>query len=250
MTRHDDSGGMVVAEPPDEEPNFDTWHILELAAIHFPDKVAVIDRGTDSILTYAELHREARSLAVWMHQHGLCRGDRVGVHCRNSSEVMKIHFAAAALHVVVVNLNVNLAASELEYILVDSKAKMCFVDTVVGKPLVEARENMIRGGTAPDGGLDVVWVHVESDAGLDVQHEASIGFEFSRCVNFSGKDVSIPDVHGHVDDAFHRYYTSGTTGKPKPVELSHRIVVYHAVGTIKGLFVCIRVFDRRIVHEL
>ena len=128
-----------------EGPNFDTWHILELAAIHFPDSVAVIDRGTDAILTYSELHQEATALASWMFEKGLRRGDRIGVHCRNSSAVMKIHFAAAALHVTIVNLNVNLAAAELEYILLDSECRMCFVDTGVGSALLEARRKNSEG---------------------------------------------------------------------------------------------------------
>jgi len=39
---------------------------------------------------------------------------------------------------------------------------------------------------------------------------------------------------GSEEDGFHMYYTSGTTGKPKGVLLSHKIVVLHAIGTILG----------------
>eukprot|EP00955_Chlamydomonas_euryale_P101650 365362-Chlamydomonas_euryale.AAC.5 len=39
-------------------------------------------------------------------------------------------------------------------------------------------------------------------------------------------------------DAIHMYYTSGTTGRPKGVLLSHRTVMMHAIGTIRGEGAC------------
>lgn len=222
----------VSATESDVPCNYDTWHILELAAIHFPDSIAVVDRGNDSILTYAELFQEATALASWLHEKGLRRGDAIAVHCRNSSAVMKIHFAAAALHLVIVNLNINLAARELEYILLDSGATMCFVDTGVASALIEARAAVI-GQTGSS--LDMVWVHVDSEV-KQPQEESDMGYEFDKCIASKESAIGLADMpESSLDDTFHLYYTSGTTGKPKPVELSHRIVVYHAIGTVKEM---------------
>ena len=106
----------------------DVFQWLELASIHHADKLAVVDRGRDATSTYSQLHRESAALAFWLDKQGIGRGDAIAVHCRNSAAVMRIHFAAAALHAVVVNLNINLASRELKYILDDSRAKLVFVD--------------------------------------------------------------------------------------------------------------------------
>eukprot|EP00889_Picochlorum_renovo_P006747 jgi/Picre1/33777/NNA_001256.t1 len=191
---------------------FETWYILELAAIHFSDSIAVIDRGNDSILTYAELFKEATALASWLHEKGLRRGDPY------------ISF--------IVNLNVNLAARELEYILLDSGATMCFVDTGVASALIEARAAVMgQSGSS----LDMVWIHVESDV-KQQQEESEMGYEFDKCITSKVSAIGLYDMpESSLDDTFHLYYTSGTTGKPKPVELSHRMVVYHAIGTVKEM---------------
>jgi len=211
----------------------DCFHWLELASIHHADKLAVVDRacrltpslsapltrspahprrlvpfplpagGINATLDYAQLHRESVALAHWLHQQGIGRGDAVAVHCRNSAAVMRIHFAAAALHAVVVNLNINLATRELKYILDDSRAKIAFVDQGAGASLVEA------AGDLPFVFIDVDGTSTVSQSALDA------GTRFDGLLSETGP---LPVADGaSMDDIFHLYYTSGTTGKPKPV---------------------------------
>jgi acyl-coenzyme A synthetase/AMP-(fatty) acid ligase len=50
----------------------------------------------------------------------------------------------------------------------------------------------------------------------------------------SWRENQARDEEFSEEDGIHMYYTSGTTGKPKGVLLSHRIVMLHALGCIKG----------------
>jgi acyl-CoA synthetase (AMP-forming)/AMP-acid ligase II len=64
--------------------------------------------------------------------------------------------------------------------------------------------------------------------------------EYEACLLSSVSPADLAGIcaevlaEGSVEDGYHMYYTSGTTGTPKGVVLSHRIVLQHAVGTIKG----------------
>ncbi len=255
----EDSGGQPDVDLPLHSLQ-DAWQILELAAIHYPDKLAVVDCGNDTLLTYAELHQRALRLAAWLQRSGVRRGDRVGILARNSSYVMELHFAAAALHAVVVNLNIHLAPAELAYILSDSKPKVTFADRAYAANLVAARTELAKKNKqTPSGGENVdlgtlVWMDIDSStsssssATLPAAGAASPSAfakkeeqDYASCFSGTFTRTELSSIcsetleHGSIDDGYHMYYTSGTTGRPKGVVLSHRIVVHHAVGTIKEM---------------
>ena len=157
----------------------DAWQLLELAAIHYPDTLAVVDcaPGGGRLLTYQQLHARAARTAAWLRRRGVRRGDRVGLLSRNSSLVIELHYAAAALHAVVVNLNIHLAPRELAFILADSGPRLVLADRAYAGALLAALAERpqqrgqgrdgevmegVPGGSAAGQGLEaVVWLDVE-----------------------------------------------------------------------------------------
>ena len=118
-----------------QDLHLDAWNLLPWAIEKYGDRLATVDRGVSNdpseahVLTYAQLGSRAIGLArqaavAW----GIQRGSRVGVMKHNSTSVVEIHFAAAALHAVVVNVNVSLAPRELAHVLRDSGCEVLIAD--------------------------------------------------------------------------------------------------------------------------
>lgn len=74
----------------------DAWSLLELAAFHYGDQIAIVDQAC--LLTYSDLYHRVSALIRWFISKGISKGDRIGILCRNSSHVIELHFAAAYLH--------------------------------------------------------------------------------------------------------------------------------------------------------
>lgn len=192
--------------------------LLRASRLH-PDTIGVVDG--DRRHTYAQIHDRVCALAAFLAGRGLVRGDRVSVLGPNSGAFLEAYFAAARDGLILNPLNTRLSARELRRIADDVGPRFLIADSghadTVGELLVHCRS--IEG---------VIWT------GGDVPADAWVpSFRYEDIV--SAKAAG--DRAGLEDDTAiaHLYYTSGTTGQPRGVPLSHRNVCSHARFAIDAL---------------
>ena len=172
-----------------------------------PGKTALVQAGVTR--TYAELAENTTRLAHGLAARGVGRGDRVAFLGLNSVELVEVMFATAKLGAVFLPLNTRLAPPETAWILADSGAKLLIAapgfDSVAGAPeLKRLPLDLIPADAVSRGGAD----------GLRSEQAAPL-------------DLPI----GH-DDLFMIQYTSGTTGRPKGVMLTHGNIIWNVYNLL------------------
>jgi acyl-CoA synthetase (AMP-forming)/AMP-acid ligase II len=176
--------------------------IPPVGARHCPERPAIVFPDRGETMTYEQLDRRSDAFVAVLQARGLQPGDRVAYLGRNSDLYLPVLFGAIRGNFVLVPLNWRLAPPEIGYQLRDSQSKLLILDP----DFVEAGSEAVRdiGDSAPPMLLTEA---VGDTGGLRAQL----------------KQPAPPLVSPHeADQVILQLYTSGTTGQPKGVLISHR----------------------------
>ena len=170
--------------------------------------------------SYGQFNDRVCRFSDALKKTGISKGDRVGILHRNSHEYLETYFAAARLGAILVPLNVRLSTRELSFILEDAGVKILVSERIYSPSVKKLKSHQSEG-------LTVIWTGKENDYSIP----GSAGYE-DMIANSEGRKLNRKI---NEEDIAHLYYTSGTTGRPKGVMLSHKNVWFHSLATIAEL---------------
>jgi O-succinylbenzoate-CoA ligase len=165
-----------------------------------PEQAMTVFEGETT--TYAEMADRASALATGLHEKGVRPGEVVGLLAYNCPEYLETIFAANCLGAIVMPINWRLAAPEVRYILEHSGAKVLVCD----EALVNLADDATRELEA-------------SPLKVCLAPDAPPGWTPIAVLRF-GKPP-LERFPTEADDTQRLMYTSGTTGRPKGVMITH-----------------------------
>lgn len=176
---------------------------LEESAKKFPEKDCII--FNDDRYSYKVVHELVCKTGNALLKLGINKGDRVVVCLMNCPEFIFVFYALAKIGAVAVPINYLLNKNEVKYIIEDSGASLVITDFKKAPELKEAKPAGVQlwvVGGEEETEAKSFWPTIENEPGV---------LDSCQC---------------NKEDLIHILYTSGTTGKPKGVMLTHHSVLF------------------------
>ena len=175
--------------------------VTRIHAQHRGEKSALFYADDGREWTYSELDFQANIVANALLEAGVTAGDRVAYLDKNSPEYFTVLFGGAKINAVSVAVNWRLAPPEIEYILNHSQAEVLIIGEEFLPIAAEMDLPLIK---------TVAVIGDPGSSGHPSYEQWLVGHE-----------ATDPLVPIKQDDTCYQLYTSGTTGLPKGVELTH-----------------------------
>lgn len=174
-------------------------------SLYEPEKVALVETATGRRITYGEFNAEANRVANFLEGLGVQAGERVAMLSGNCAEVLFVLFGVTKLGSIFLPLNFRLPAPELLPILHDAQPSVLIYS--------EEFQSVVESLRAGVPTLRII------------RRDALVTEAARQSAERPGREIP-----AHLNATQMLLYTSGTTGKPKGVILSHRMILWNAIN--------------------
>ncbi len=177
-------------------------HYIDMRAAKEPDKIYMFAPEPNLPLTYGQLQSDSVQLGKFLYKKGLQKGDKISFMLGNGYQATKIFLGSMYAGLVVAPLNLQSQPSQLEYVMTHSDTRIIFYSD-------DQRERVVRAANKIERPIELIQIDNDAQQLFDADMDLP--------------GVELPPI-SEEDDAL-LLYTSGTTGLPKGVILSHKNMV-------------------------
>ncbi|MDE6967958.1 MAG: AMP-binding protein [Clostridia bacterium] len=222
--------------------------VLDGLAANYPDSVAIKYTTRDYQKTWSELNERCNAVAKGLLSLGVKKDDKVAIWATNVPEWYEILFGSAKVGAILVTVNTNYKEFELEYLLKQSDTKiLVMIDGVKNNSYVDTIDKLLPEFRNSKNG-DVnneKFPFLKKIVYCGDKNSTPRGFMSFEDIVKAGENVTDEELAERMNslnchEVINMQYTSGTTGFPKGVMLTH----YNVINNGKSIGDCMKFTDK------
>ncbi|MGD6874741.1 AMP-binding protein [Sutcliffiella horikoshii] len=210
--------------------------LFDETVARYPDKEAVVYVETGLRYSYKEFQQICNQVAKGLMNLGIKKGDHIAVWATNKPEWLITQYASAKIGAVLVTVNTSYQSKELEYLLRQSESTtLLLMDNFKGVSYLDMLQelcpelaNCVPGeltSTRLPKLKNVIYMGSESHPGMFTWNDL-----LNNSSTITDEELLARQNSTNYEDVINMQYTSGTTGFPKGVMLTHSNIINNAIN--------------------